>query len=79
MEQSPVDELIKFIEERNPTNNDIIEKLNLLKTQEENIVNRSYLTGFYDKESNRPQKSNYYREKYGPNWYTKMIENLKIK
>jgi predicted transcriptional regulator len=79
MDQSPVDELIKFIEENNPTNNDILEKLNLLKTQEENIINRSYLTGFYDKESGKAQKGNYYREKYGPNWYTKMIENLKVK
>lgn len=70
MDKSPVNVLIKFIQEDNPTNEQIIDKLNELKSVEENMVNRSYLTGFYDKESNRNQKNNYYKEKYGPNWFT---------
>jgi hypothetical protein len=74
-----VDTLIKYIQVENPTNEQIIDKLNELKTVEENIVNRSYLTGFYDKESNRNQKNNYYKEKYGPNWFTDILKNTKHK
>ena len=79
MEKSPIETLIKFIQEGKPTNDEIVEKLNELKTLEESIVNRAYLTGFYDKESSRGQKNNYYKDKYGPNWYTNMVKNLKHK
>jgi predicted transcriptional regulator len=72
MEKTPVDTLIKFINEENPTNEQIVEKLNNIKSNEENIVNRAYLTGFYDKESSRKQTNNYYKDKYGPNWFTNM-------
>ena len=75
MGKSPVDTLIKFIQEGNPTNDQIIQQLNNLKSVEEHMVNRSYLTGFYDKESGRSQKNNYYKEKYGPNWFTKFKAN----
>ena len=73
MDKTPVDTLIKFINEENPTNEQIVEKLNNIKSIEENIVNRAYLTGFYDKESSsRKQNNNYYKDKYGPNWFTNM-------
>ena len=58
MDKTPVDTLIKFINEENPTNEQIVEKLNNIKSIEENIVNRAYLTGFYDKESSRKQTNN---------------------
>ena len=74
MEKTPVDTLIKFINEENPTNEQIVEKLNNLKSNEENIINRAYLIGFYDKESNRKQNNNYYKDKYGPNWFTNMLK-----
>ncbi len=61
MEKTPVDVLIKFINEENPSNEQIVEKLNNLKSNEENIINRAYLIGFYDKESNRKQNNNYYK------------------
>jgi len=77
MEKTPVDTLIKFIQEENPTNDQIVEKLNNLKSVEENIVNRAYLTGFYDKESKRGQNNNYYKDKYGPNWFTNITKNIK--
>lgn len=72
MEKTPVDVLIKFINEENPSNEQIVEKLNNLKSNEENIINRAYLIGFYDKESNRKQNNNYYKNQYGPNWFTNM-------
>lgn len=72
MEKTPVDVLIKFINEENPSNEQIVEKLNNLKSNEENIINRAYLIGFYDKESNRKQNNNYYKDKYGPNWFSNM-------
>lgn len=72
MDKTPVDTLIKFINEETPTNEQIVEKLNNIKSIEENIVNRAYLTGFYDKESSRKQNNNYYKDKYGPNWFTNM-------
>ena len=72
MEKTPVDVLIKFIQDGNPTNEQIVEKLNNLKSNEEYIVNRAYLTGFYDKESSRKQINNYYKDQYGPNWFTNM-------
>ena len=59
MDKTPVDALIKFINEENPSNEQIVEKLNNLKSIEEHIVNRAYLTGFYDKESSRKQTNNY--------------------
>jgi predicted transcriptional regulator len=77
MEKTPVDTLIKFIQEENPTNEQIVEKLNGLKSVEENIVNRAYLSGFYDKESKRGQNNNYYKDKYGPNWFTNITKNIK--
>ena len=61
MDKTPVDVLIKFIQDGNPTNEQIVEKLNNLKSNEEYIVNRAYLTGFYDKESSRKQNNNYYK------------------
>ena len=72
MDKTPVETLIKFINEENPTNEQIVEKLNNIKSIEENIVNRAYLTGFYDKESSRKQTNNYYKDKYGPNWFGNM-------
>ena len=72
MDKTPVDLLIKFIQDGNPTNEQIVEKLNNLKSNEEYIVNRAYLTGFYDKESSRKQTNNYYKDKYGPNWFGNM-------
>jgi len=72
MEKTPVDVLIKFIQDGNPTNEQIVEKLNNLKSNEEYIVNRAYLTGFYDKESSRKQINNYYKDQYGTNWFTNM-------
>ena len=36
MEKTPVDVLIKFINEENPSNEQIVEKLNNLKSNEEN-------------------------------------------
>jgi len=72
MDKTPVDALIKFINEENPSNEQIVEKLNNIKSIEENIVNRAYLTGFYDKESSRKQTNNYYKDKYGPNWFGNM-------
>jgi predicted transcriptional regulator len=74
MDKTPVETLIKFINEENPTNEQIVEKLNNIKSIEENIVNRAYLTGFYDKESSRKQNNNYYKDKYGPNWFTNMLK-----
>ena len=59
MDKTPVDLLIKFIQDGNPTNEQIVEKLNNLKSNEEYIINRAYLIGFYDKESNRKQNNNY--------------------
>ena len=70
MDKTPLDILIKFIQEENPTNEQIVEKLNDLKSVEEHMVNRSYMIGFYDKESSRKQTNNYYKDKYGPNWFT---------
>ena len=78
MEKTPVDILIKFIQEGNPTNEQIVEKLNDLKSVEENIINRAYLSGFYDKESKRGQNNNYYKDKYGPNWFTNITKNIKV-
>ena len=72
MDKTPVDVLIKFIQDGNPTNEQIVDKLNNIKSIEENIVNRAYLTGFYDKESSRKQTNNYYKDKYGPNWFGNM-------
>ena len=72
MDKTPVDLLIKFIQDGNPTNEQIVEKLNNLKSNEEYIVNRAYLTGFYDKDSNRKQNNNYYKNQHGPNWFTNM-------
>ena len=77
MEKTPVDILIKFIQEGNPTNEQIVEKLNDLKSVEENIINRAYLSGFYDKESKRGQNNNYYKDKYGPNWFANITKNIK--
>jgi hypothetical protein len=77
MEKTPVDTLIKFIQKGNPTNEQIVEKLNDLKSVEENIINRAYLSGFYDKESKRGQNNNYYKDKYGPNWFTNITKNIK--
>ena len=79
MEKTPIDTLIKFIQEENPTNEQIVEKLNEMKTIEEHIVNRAYLTGFYDKESNRKQNNNYYKDKYGPNWFTNLTKKIQYK
>ena len=73
MDKTPIDSLIKFIQEDNPTNEQIIVKLNDLRSVEEHMVNRSYMSGFYDKESNKNQKNNYYKNKYGPNWFTNML------
>ena len=70
MDKTPVDSLIKFIQGENPTNEQIIEKLNNLRSVEGHMVNRAYMTGFYDKESSRRQNNNYYKDKYGPNWFT---------
>jgi predicted transcriptional regulator len=78
MEKTPVDILIKFIQEGKPTNEQIVEKLNDLKSVEENIINRAYLSGFYDKESKRGQNNNYYKDKYGPNWFTNITKNIKV-
>jgi hypothetical protein len=74
MDKTPIDSLIKFIQEDNPTNEQIIVKLNDLRSVEEHMVNRSYMTGFYDKESNKNHKNNYYKNKYGPNWFTNMLK-----
>jgi hypothetical protein len=74
MEKTPVNTLIKFINEGNPTNEQIVEQLNNLKSIEENIINRAYLSGFYDKESSRKENNNYYKDKYGPNWFTNMLK-----
>ena len=70
MDKTPVDSLIKFIQGENPTNEQIIEKLNNLRSVEGHMDNRAYMTGFYDKESSRRQNNNYYKDKYGPNWFT---------
>lgn len=72
MDKTPIDVLIKFIQDGNPSNEQIVDKLNNIKSIEENIVNRAYLTGFYDKENSRKQNNNYYKDKYGPNWFSNM-------
>jgi hypothetical protein len=54
-------------------------KLNDLRSVEEHMVNRSYMTGFYDKESGKGQKNNYYKDKYGPNWFTNITKNITYK
>ena len=42
------------------------EEIEKLKTHEIDTINRTYMTGYLDKESNRRMKCNYYKETYEP-------------
>ena len=66
--------IIKLIEEReNLLPNEVKEyltelneEIKNLKDQELDLINRSYMVGYMDKESNRRMKGNYYKETYEP-------------
>jgi hypothetical protein len=42
------------------------EEIEKLKIHEIDAINRTYMTGYMDKESNRRMKGNYYKETYEP-------------
>ena len=66
--------IIKLIEEReNLLPNEVKEYLTELKEEiknlekeESDLINRTYMVGYMDKESNRRMKGNYYKETYEP-------------
>ena len=46
--------------------NELKEEIKNLKKQESDLINRTYMVGYMDKESNRRMKGNYYKETYEP-------------
>lgn len=66
--------IIKLIEEKegllsNEIREHLIglkEEINNLKKEESELINRTYMVGYMDKESNRRMKGNYYKETYEP-------------
>ena len=66
--------IIKLIEEKegllsNEIREHLIglkEEINNLKKEESDLINRTYMVGYMDKESNRRMKVNYYKETYEP-------------
>ena len=42
------------------------EEIKNLEKQESDLINRTYMVGYMDKESNRRMKGNYYKETYEP-------------
>ena len=66
--------IIKLIEEKegllsNEIREHLIglkEEINNLKKEESDLINRTYMVGYMDKESNRRMKGNYYKETYEP-------------
>jgi hypothetical protein len=42
------------------------EDIKNLEKQESDLINRTYMVGYMDKESNRRMKGNYYKETYEP-------------
>jgi hypothetical protein len=66
--------IIKLIEEKegllsNEIREHLIglkEEINNLKKEESDLINRTYVVGYMDKESNRRMKGNYYKETYEP-------------
>jgi hypothetical protein len=46
------------------------EEIKNLKKQESDLINRTYMVGYMDKESNRRMKGNYYKETYEPFTFT---------
>ena len=42
------------------------EEVKKLKSHETDLINRTYMVGYMDKESNRRMKGNYYKETYEP-------------
>lgn len=42
------------------------EEVEKLKSHESDLINRTYMVGYMDKESNRPIKGNYYKHQYEP-------------
>jgi hypothetical protein len=42
------------------------EEIEKIKSHEIELINRTYMTGYMDKESNRRMKGNYYKETYEP-------------
>jgi hypothetical protein len=66
--------IIKLIEEREGLLPDEIkehlielkEDIKNLEKQESDLINRTYMVGYMDKESNRRMKGNYYKETYEP-------------
>ena len=66
--------IIKLIEEREDLlSNDVREHLIQLKEEikelkkhESDLINRTYMVGYMDKESNRRMKGDYYKETYEP-------------
>lgn len=66
--------IIKLIEEKEGLLPDEIkehlielkEEIKNLEKQESDLINRTYMVGYMDKESNRRMKGNYYKETYEP-------------
>jgi hypothetical protein len=66
--------IIKLIEEKENSLpdemrnhlNELKEEIKNLKKQESDLINRTYMVGYMDKESNRRMKGNYYNETYEP-------------
>lgn len=65
--------LNKWLEEKKTTTfnddakkiiNEIQEHIKSVEKEEEDMVNRAYETGYYDKESNKGIKTNYYKHSY---------------
>jgi hypothetical protein len=46
------------------------EEIKNLKKQESDLINRTYMIGYMDKESDRRMKGNYYKETYDPFTFT---------
>ena len=42
------------------------EEIKNLEKEESDLINRTYMVGYMDKESNRRMKGNYYKETYEP-------------
>jgi hypothetical protein len=71
-------------EQKNTSNNDeVIEMLTNVQKhikknekEEEQLVNNSYETGYYDKELNRGKKGNYYQQNFKMHDKLKQLLNL---
>lgn len=46
-------------------------KVEQLKLQETELINRAYMVGFIDKEHNRSMQNNYYKQQYEPYMFIK--------